>query len=108
AGGLSGIPSYGYYDPALIDELETAEENVFQSFLIRHFKKPVQVSSRKGDPAVVIVEDAEKYDVDLIVLGKRPYSRLEKLLVGSVASSVIKKTQRPILLMPVEVPPENT
>ena len=44
---------------------------------------------RDGDPRSVIVAEAENWKANLIVLGSHGYTGLKKLLLGSVAQSVV-------------------
>lgn len=99
--GLSGFAPYTLYDPELEANIEEAEEHAFKAFLTERFTTPVHAGIRKGEPAELILEDAEDHDADLIVLGKRRHGRLERLLVGSTAQAVLKKSKRPTLVMPV-------
>lgn len=99
--GLSGFAPYTLYDPEIEADIEEAEENAFRSFLVDRFTIPVHAGIRKGDPADVILEDAEDHDVDLVVLAKRRHSRLEQLLVGSTAQDVLKRATRATLVLPV-------
>lgn len=62
-----------------------------------------------GPPAYSIVEGARLYDVDLIVMSTHGRSGLGRLILGSVAESVLRGTTTPILLVrlpeaPVQVP----
>ena len=44
---------------------------------------------RDGDPRSVIVQEAEDWPADLIVLGSQGYTGIKRLLLGSVAESVV-------------------
>jgi general stress protein 26/nucleotide-binding universal stress UspA family protein len=44
---------------------------------------------RHGDPRSVIVEEATEWNADLIVVGSHGYTGLRRLLLGSVAQSVV-------------------
>lgn len=105
--GLSGFAPYTLYDPQLEANIEEAEEHAFKTFLIERFTIPVHAGLRKGDPAPVILDDADEHDVNFIVVGKRQHGRLEQLLVGSTAHDVIKKAQRPTIVLPVEEPSDE-
>lgn len=50
----------------------------------------------EGAAAKKIVETAEKEKVDLIVMGKKGQSALEKLLIGSVANHVLRHSPAPV------------
>jgi nucleotide-binding universal stress UspA family protein len=49
----------------------------------------IETAVREGDARSVIVDEAQKWSADLIVLGSHGYSRIKRLLLGSVASSVV-------------------
>lgn len=49
----------------------------------------VETSVRLGDPRRVIVDEARDWGADLIVLGARGHSALERWLIGSVAQNVV-------------------
>jgi nucleotide-binding universal stress UspA family protein len=66
------------------------------------FKK---VLVAEGSAAKKIVETAEKEKVDLIVMGKKGQSRLEKVLIGSVANHVLRHSPVPVLITKKGKPP---
>jgi len=49
----------------------------------------IDTAVRQGDPRSEIVDEAEKWKADLIVLGSHGYTGIKRLLLGSVASSVV-------------------
>jgi nucleotide-binding universal stress UspA family protein len=49
----------------------------------------IEVAVREGDARSVIVDEARKWSADLIVLGSHGYTGIKRLLLGSVASSVV-------------------
>lgn len=62
-----------------------------------------------GRPALAIVEAARVHDADLIVMTTHGRSGLGRLILGSVAESVLRGTDTPILLLrapgaPLEAP----
>ena len=99
--GLMGFAPYSVYDPMLEENLERAEEDAFRGFLASRFSMPVLPATRTGDPAEMILQDAEEERADLIALGKRHRTRLQRLLIGSVADEVIRHARRPVLLFPI-------
>ncbi len=57
-----------------------------------------------GSPESRVVETAEELGADLILVGSHGYSRWERLLLGSVSSSVVHHA--PCSVLVVRVPPE--
>ena len=55
---------------------------------------------RAGDPATEIVAWAREHAADLIVVGHRGRNPLAKILLGSVARSVIESAPCPVLVVP--------
>ncbi len=49
----------------------------------------IESAVREGDARSVIVDEARKWSADLIVLGSHGYTGIKRLLLGSVASSVV-------------------
>lgn len=59
-----------------------------------------------GEPAEVIVTEAQAEEVDLIVVGTRGRTGLPNILVGSVAQAVIQKAPCPVLAVHVLLTPD--
>ena len=57
----------------------------------------VQVHVKEGKPATVILEMVAALEPDLIVMGTHGRSKLDHLLLGSVAERVIRKAPCPVL-----------
>ncbi len=49
----------------------------------------IETAVRDGDPRTVIVDEAKEWSADLIVMGSHGYTGLKRLLLGSVAHSVV-------------------
>lgn len=52
----------------------------------------------EGTASKIIIDSTEKEGVDLIVIGRRGMSAMEKLFIGSVANQVLRTSPVPILL----------
>jgi nucleotide-binding universal stress UspA family protein len=87
--------------------LDIAEEMALYHFQ-RHlnlFKKkglPATAEIARGDPAQVIARTTEKIGADLVVLGTHGRAGLDAFWNRSVTASVARKTQTPILLLPLK------
>jgi len=53
---------------------------------------------KEGSPSKRIIEIAEEEKADLIVIGKRGLSAVEKLFIGSVANHVLRNSSVPVLI----------
>ena len=53
----------------------------------------------EGDPASIIIDLANKLNVDLIVLGSKGTSALGKYLLGSVANKVVQYAHTPVMVV---------
>lgn len=57
----------------------------------------------EGDTAKTVLEFAEQWNADLIVMGTHSHGTLEKLFLGTVASTVLERTKVPVYMVPVGV-----
>lgn len=60
--------------------------------------KNIEFDSRSGMPAEVLIDEASKKDVDLIVLGHDMEKRLSRLFLGGVTESVVHKSPKSVLI----------
>jgi len=69
---------------------------------LESLKKSKKISFRilvkEGTPAKKIIEAAEEEKADMIILGRRGQSAIEKLFIGSVANQVLRSSPVPVLL----------
>jgi nucleotide-binding universal stress UspA family protein len=54
-----------------------------------------------GHPVIKILETADRLDVDLIVMGTHGKGAIEQAFLGSVAEKVLKKSKRPMFVVPL-------
>lgn len=101
---LSGFGdiAYALYDPAVEDAIVEAERHDFDAFVKERFSMPVRPALHEGDPARIILDDADRMDMDMIVMAKRHHSALERMLLGSVTNTVAREASQPVLLMPIQ------
>lgn len=60
----------------------------------------VQLESRTGDVAKSLIEIAQEKAADVIVVGKRGASLVERLLLGSVSEKLVKLAPLPVIVVP--------
>jgi nucleotide-binding universal stress UspA family protein len=55
-----------------------------------------------GNPATEILRAADRLNADIIVLGSHGKGALKYAFLGSVAEKVLRKSQRPVLVVPLQ------
>jgi nucleotide-binding universal stress UspA family protein len=89
----SGPGSVPTMEAAAIKNLEAVSERMISAKVqVRHLVK-------SGQPAVQIVDLAEKNDADLIVIATHGLTGWRRALLGSVTDRVIRQTTKPMLVI---------
>lgn len=60
-----------------------------------------EIRTIEGQPAAVILREAENADADIIVMGTHGYSRVARAFLGSVANKVLQHTRTPVFIVPL-------
>ncbi len=55
----------------------------------------------EGEPVAEILETAERFDCDLLVMGDHSKGRLAYTFLGSTAEKVLRRSRRPVLVVPI-------
>ena len=97
------LPTPGFNIKKYISELENAYQNVLIE-AEEHVKREspeIKTSTQlgKGRPAEIIIEIAEKENVDLIVMGSRGYGSITGWILGSTSRHVVEHCTKPILII---------
>ncbi|SOC80246.1 Nucleotide-binding universal stress protein, UspA family [Salinimicrobium sediminis] len=56
----------------------------------------------EGDTAKTILNYAEEWGAEVLVMGTHSHSTFEKLLLGTVAGKILEKTKTPLYLIPIK------
>lgn len=88
----------------LEEDLEKAAREDLEEIIRTEREKGVEVQAEVeiGTPSEVILEKAEELDVNLVILGSHGKTGLSRLLMGSVAESVVRKATCPVLIVKAE------
>jgi nucleotide-binding universal stress UspA family protein len=86
-----------YYGPLLDDDAE--RKRLLEAVRPHDPSVPYEHRMAHGDPAREIVHVAEAEHVDLIVMSAHEHGRLRRLLMGSVAESVVRHANCPVLTL---------
>lgn len=81
-----------------LDERKAHAEELFDEAgaIAEEYDVSVQTGVAVGPVAPLIIEAAEKYGADLIVVGAHGQSRLEELLLGDVARRIVGRSPIPV------------
>lgn len=97
------VPYFGNQELIKIDNknLESAKEVVLNEALeeFEDFDGKVSKKLRKGNPADEILEEAEREDYHLIVMGSRGLGAFSKTILGSISDKVLNHTEKNVLIV---------
>ena len=79
-----------------VDTLEPAESLLMAAEVV--YEREIAT----GDPAHTIVDIAERFSCDLIVMGARGASALRSALLGSVSNEVLHAAQVPVMIVKMD------
>jgi len=65
--------------------------------------QPPKVEVHHGEPASMILDVADRLDVDMIILGSHSKGKLHYAFLGSVAEKILRKTHRAMTIVPPQV-----
>lgn len=80
-------------DPAVLNALEDADASVM-SRVVKPGEETVQLV---GDPLTGLLDAAQEWGADLIVVGTHPQGMLEHFLLGSTAEKLVARSRIPVL-----------
>jgi len=97
---------YQGFDSSIDLNLATEMRNVAKNYLetvAKHLNDPaIGTELGYGDAADAILKYASDWKADIIVLGTHSHNFLEKLLLGDVASRVLKHSKVPVFMVPIK------
>ena len=83
---------------AITEVLHTFSDNVKSESDNQPFVTD-EILVERGNPVELILETADKRDCDLIVMGSHGHGIIEDALIGSTARRVIRRSQKPVLVV---------
>jgi nucleotide-binding universal stress UspA family protein len=106
------VPIYGYYPATAVPDFQKTEmellpyarhylEGIADSLLKRGYT--VEFEAHIGDPAAVIVDVAQRRQVEAIVMSTHGRSGIKRWLFGSVTSKVLEAKLCPVFVVPSKV-----
>ncbi len=101
-------PIYAYESPeempgappsGILDDIEKQAQKLFTDRKLELIQKKVRAKTimKRGNPPVEILKASKGFD--LIVMGSKGCGRLRRILLGSVANSVVQQSKVPVLVV---------
>jgi len=98
---------FGYANVGTTNEIESTKKKLAQNEVDKVNEKAMEKGVTVRTDVLIkhisvvkeIVEYAEKYKIDLIIIGSRGMTGFKKMLLGSVASGVVTYAQCPVLVV---------
>jgi nucleotide-binding universal stress UspA family protein len=92
--------TYGYDPRQFVHEALANAHAMLERALARlGSSDAAEMAVLEGEPVEAIVDGAERYLVDLIVIGSHGRRGLRRLLLGSVAEHVVRRSKVPVLVV---------
>lgn len=87
--------------PLRMDERRAARETAARALVLEGRRQGVHVSFLiwSGEPGPSIVDAADSEGADLIIVGSRGRSRVERFVLGSVSDHVVRHARCPVLIV---------
>ncbi len=92
----------GYFTDA-VSKMRTWAKNQLENVTPHQFVKDKSIHRvvEEGPVADKIVECADDYDVNLVIVGAHGYGPVEKYFVGSTTNRILTKLTRPLLTVKI-------
>ncbi len=93
---LNYVPLEEDLEKAAIEDLKLILQELTQAGL------KAECSIEFGNPSDVILEKADELDVNLVIMGSHGKKGLSRFIMGSVAETVVRKANCPVLIVKSE------
>lgn len=99
--GFDSFSNLGALQTSTVTELQNAAQDYLDKTKDFLGSDNIKTIVRDGDSGQAILNAAEEFGVDLIVMGSHSRRGLEKMLMGSVARKVLRNSKLPLFIIPV-------
>lgn len=99
--GFDQFSNLGAVQIDSVTELENAAREYLEKTKTFLGDPSIKTLVKDGDSGDAIIEAAKNLGVDIIVLGSHSRRGLDKILMGSVAEKVLRRSKIPLFIIPV-------
>lgn len=98
---MSPVDGATVWSPETVDWLARAEEHADELLrgIRRRADRPIETEATVGQPARSIIEYAEEGDFDHIVVGSHGRDGVKRMVIGSVAETVVRRAPIPVTVI---------
>lgn len=105
--GFDQFSNLGAVQMDSVTELENAAREYLEKTKTFLGDPSIKTLVKDGDFGDAIIDAAKNLGVDIIVLGSHSRRGLDKILMGSVAEKVLRRSKIPLFIIPVSEKDEN-
>jgi nucleotide-binding universal stress UspA family protein len=105
--GFDQFSNLGAVQMDSVTELENAAREYLEKTKTFLGYPSIKTLVKDGDSGDAIIDAAKNLGVDIIVLGSHSRRGLDKILMGSVAEKVLRRSKIPLFIIPVSEKDEN-
>lgn len=99
--GFDQFSNLGAMQLDSVTQLENAANEYLEHLKAQFGDPSIKTLIKDGDAGEGIVEASDNLGVDVVVLGSHSRRGLDKILMGSVAEKVLRKSKIPLYIIPV-------
>lgn len=99
--GFDQFSNLGAMQLDSVTQLENAANEYLEHLKAQFVNSSIKTLIKDGDAGEGIVEASDNLGVDVVVLGSHSRRGLDKILMGSVAEKVLRKSKIPLYIIPV-------
>lgn len=97
--GYSTTATMAGYSEAWYEQAQERAEDLFERAEEELSDQATESYTEVGRPSRVIVESIEEHDIDQIVMGSHGRSGVSRILLGSVAETVVRRSPVPVTIV---------
>ncbi len=98
--GFGGLNTFEKTETEMTETLENVAQEYLDKSKLHLGDETIQTIVRNGNFGETISSTAQEVKADIIVMGTHGRRGLEKILMGSVAENVLRRSTIPILIIP--------
>lgn len=98
---VGGVISLPRNNPKITEELMNLQSKILDFYFTKYSRPEIEIKKvvLSGEPHDEILKYANEYKCELIVMGRRGFSKIKRFFVGSITQRVISDSPCPVLVV---------